>query len=59
MFFPQCDINVLNSYGAVFDLIAPNYPLEVLHGRVAQGLVQILRDFCTLDLPLGNACLVF
>jgi hypothetical protein len=53
-----CNINVLNLHGAVFDLIAPNYPLEILHGRVAQGLVQVSRDFCTLDLPLGKAFLV-
>jgi hypothetical protein len=38
---------------------APNYPLEVLHGRVAQGLVHISGDLCTLDLPFGKACLVF
>jgi hypothetical protein len=55
----RCNINVLNLHGAVFDLIALNYPLEVLHGRVAQGLVQVSCDFCTLDLPLGKAFLVF
>jgi hypothetical protein len=53
------NINVLNRQGAVLDLITSNYPLEVLHGRVAQGLVHISFDFCTLDLPLGKACLVF
>jgi hypothetical protein len=55
----RCNINVLNHHGAVFDLIAPNYSLEILHGRVAQGLVQVSCDFCTLDLPLGKACLIF
>jgi hypothetical protein len=54
----RCNINVLNHHGAVFDLIALNYPCEILHGWVAQGLVQVLCDFCTLDLPLGKACLV-
>jgi hypothetical protein len=45
----RCNMNVLNRHGAVFDLISTNYLLEVLHGRVAQGLVQVLCDFCTLD----------
>jgi hypothetical protein len=55
----HCNINVLNHHGSVFDLIAPNYPLEIVHGRVARGLVQVSCGFCTLDLPLGKACLVF
>jgi hypothetical protein len=55
----RCNIDVLNHHGEVFDSIAPNYPLEILHGRVAQGLVQVSCDLCTLDLPLGKACLVF
>jgi hypothetical protein len=54
-----CNINVLNLHGALLDLIALNCPLEILHGRVAQGLLQVSCDFCTLDLPLGKACLVF
>jgi hypothetical protein len=55
----RCNINALDRHGAVFDLIAPNYPLEILHGRVAQGLVQVSCDFYTLDLLLGKACLDF
>jgi hypothetical protein len=53
-----CNINVLDRHGAVLDLIDLNYPPEILHGRVAQGLVQVLCDFCTLDLPLGKDLLI-
>jgi hypothetical protein len=52
------NIDVLNHYGAVLDLVTANHPLEIIHGRVAQGLVQSLCEFCTLDLPLSKACLV-
>jgi hypothetical protein len=52
------NIYVLNHYGAVPALVTVNHPLEVLHGRVAQGLVHISCEFCTLDLPLSKACLV-
>jgi hypothetical protein len=55
----RCNIHVLHRHGSVFDLISPNYPVEILHGRVAQGLVQVSCDFCTLDFRLGKACLVF
>jgi hypothetical protein len=55
----RCNVNVLNRRGAVLDFVARNYPLEVPHGWVAQGLVQISCNLCTLDLPLGKACLVF
>jgi hypothetical protein len=54
----QSNVDVLDRYRTVLDLVTENHPLEVLHGWLTQCIVQSSCDFCTLDFPLNEAFLV-
>jgi hypothetical protein len=45
-------------HGTILDLVALNNPFEILHGWIAQSLVQSLCGIHTLDLPLRKTFLV-
>lgn len=52
------DIDVLNSDGAVLNLVAAHYPLEVFPRWVIQCLVQGLCFLGTAELSLGESFFV-
>jgi hypothetical protein len=66
--FQRCDvlapnissrIDILDGRGKILDLVALHHPLEILHGGVAQSLVQSPCELCTLNLSLRETFLVF
>jgi hypothetical protein len=61
MFLPQISqaTSILDGHGKILDLVALNHPLEILHGGVAQILVQNPCELCTLSLSLRETFLVF
>ena len=52
------NVDILDHYRTVLNLVAPNHPLEILPGRVTERGIQSSSCLCTLDLPLRETFLV-